>query len=174
MGKKVAVLVPNPVNGYGLFAYLEAFFENGVEYKTFAVNSTKNVKTNSGLALELEGVIGDLKGHEAEYDGVVFACGDAIKEFAKHKEEAEYKDMFEVIAKFNELNKKLAGHCAAGLVFEIAGVIKDKKVALHPYAKAAVNSGIATDNSSMISQNVFTAKTEESAMEMIPYFIWAL
>ena len=69
MGKKVAVLVPNPVNGYGLFAYLEAFFENGVEYKTFAVNSTKNVKTNSGLALELDGVIGDLKGHEAEYDG---------------------------------------------------------------------------------------------------------
>ena len=82
--------------------------------------------------------------------------------------------MFEVIAKFNELNKKLAGHCAAGMVFEIAGVLKDKKVAVHPYGKARINSGIATDNSSMISQNVFTAKTEESAMEMIPYFIWAL
>lgn len=174
MGKKVAVLVPNPVNGYGLFAYLETFFEKGVEYKTFAVNSTKSVKTNSGLTLELDGVIGDLKGHEAEYDGVVFACGDAIKEFAKHMEEKEYKDMFEVIAKFNELNKKLAGHCAAGMVFEIAGVLKDKKVALHPYAKSGINSGIATDNSSMISQNVFTAKTEESALEMIPYFIWAL
>lgn len=174
MSKKVAVLVPNPVNGYGLFAYLEAFFEKGVEYKTFAVNSTKTVKTNSGLTLELDSVIGELKGHESEFDGVVFACGDAIKEFAKHKEETEYKDMFEIIAKFNELNKKLAGHCAAGLVFEIAGVLKNKKVALHPYAKAAINSGIATDNSSMISQNVFTAKTEESAMEMIPYFIWAL
>ena len=30
MAKKVAVLAVNPVNGCGLFQYLEAFFENGV------------------------------------------------------------------------------------------------------------------------------------------------
>ena len=29
MAKKVAVLVVNPVNGSGLFQYLETFFENG-------------------------------------------------------------------------------------------------------------------------------------------------
>ena len=30
MAKKVAVLAVNPVNGCGLFQYLEAFFENGI------------------------------------------------------------------------------------------------------------------------------------------------
>lgn len=33
MAKKVAVLAVNPVNGFGLFQYLEAFFENGISYK---------------------------------------------------------------------------------------------------------------------------------------------
>ena len=28
MAKKVAVLAVNPVNGFGLFQYLETFFEN--------------------------------------------------------------------------------------------------------------------------------------------------
>ena len=32
MAKKVAVLAVNPVNGFGLFQYLEAFFENGISY----------------------------------------------------------------------------------------------------------------------------------------------
>ena len=33
MAKKVAVLAVNPVNGFGLFQYLEAFFENGISYR---------------------------------------------------------------------------------------------------------------------------------------------
>ena len=37
MAKKVAVLVVNPVNGSGLFQYLETFFENGIPFRTFAV-----------------------------------------------------------------------------------------------------------------------------------------
>lgn len=49
MAKKVAVLAVNPVNGCGLFQYLEAFFENGIPYKVFAVSDTKEIKTNSGV-----------------------------------------------------------------------------------------------------------------------------
>ena len=45
MAKKVAVLAVNPVNGCGLFQYLEAFFENGIPYKVFAVSDTKEIKT---------------------------------------------------------------------------------------------------------------------------------
>ena len=33
MSKRVAVLAVNPVNGFGLFQYLEAFYENKIEYK---------------------------------------------------------------------------------------------------------------------------------------------
>ena len=37
MAKKAAVLVVDPVNGAGLFHYLEAFFENGIPFRPFAV-----------------------------------------------------------------------------------------------------------------------------------------
>ena len=47
MAKKVAVLAVNPVNGCGLFQYLETFFENGISYKVFAVSNTKEIRTNS-------------------------------------------------------------------------------------------------------------------------------
>jgi hypothetical protein len=39
------------VNGFGLFQYLEAFFENGISYKVYAVAETKEIKTNSGIEL---------------------------------------------------------------------------------------------------------------------------
>lgn len=74
MAKKVAVLVVNPVNGSGLFQYLETFFENGIPFRTFAVADTTNVKTNSGLRLQTDDIIASLKGHEHEYDALVFAC----------------------------------------------------------------------------------------------------
>ena len=68
MAKKVAVLAVNPVNGFGLFQYLETFFENGISYKVFAVAETKEIKTNSGIALVADDVIAHLKGHEDEFD----------------------------------------------------------------------------------------------------------
>ena len=46
MAKKAAVLVVDPVNGAGLFHYLEAFFENGIPFRTFAVAETPQVTTN--------------------------------------------------------------------------------------------------------------------------------
>ena len=46
MAKKVAVLAVNPVNGFGFLHYLEAFFENGISYKVYAVAETKEIKTN--------------------------------------------------------------------------------------------------------------------------------
>ena len=75
MAKKVAVLAVNPVNGCGLFQYLEAFFENGISYKVFAVSDTKDIKTNSGISLTVDDVIANLKGHEDELDALVFSCG---------------------------------------------------------------------------------------------------
>ena len=44
MAKKVAVLAVNPVNGFGLFQYLESFFENGITYKVYAVAVQKRSK----------------------------------------------------------------------------------------------------------------------------------
>ena len=73
MAKKVAVLAVNPVNGCGLFQYLEAFFENGISYKVFAVSDTKEIKTNSGMVLIVDDVIANLKGHEDEFDALVFS-----------------------------------------------------------------------------------------------------
>ena len=37
MAKRVAVLAVNPVNGLGLFQYLESFYENQIIYRVYAV-----------------------------------------------------------------------------------------------------------------------------------------
>ena len=56
MAKKVAVVAVNPVNGFGLFEYLETFYENGIPCKVFAVANSKEIKSNSGIALVADDV----------------------------------------------------------------------------------------------------------------------
>ena len=130
MSKRVAVLAVNPVNGSGLFQYLEAFFENGISYKVFAVAETTEIKTNSGIKLTVDDVVANLKGHEDEFDALVFGCGDAVP--------------------------------------------KGKKVAVHPLAKPAIQSGLATDEKSEIDGNFYTAQCENAIWTMLPKVVEAL
>lgn len=128
MAKKVAVLVVNPVNGSGLFQYLETFFENGIPFRTFAVADTTNVKTNSGLRLQTDDVIASLKGHEHEYDALVFACGDAMPKFAENADKPYNVDMLSVIKTFADQGKTIAGHCAAALLFDNLGIAQGRRI----------------------------------------------
>lgn len=127
MAKKVAVLVVNPVNGSGLFQYLETFFENGIPFRTFAVADTTNVKTNSGLRLQTDDIIASLKGHEHEYDALVFACGDAMPKFAENADKPYNVDMLSVIKNFADQGKTIAGHCAAALLFDNLGIAQGRR-----------------------------------------------
>lgn len=174
MAKKVAVLVVNPVNGSGLFQYLETFFENGIPFRTFAVADTTNVKTNSGLRLQTDDIIASLKGHEHEYDALVFACGDAVPVFAQHAGEPWNKDLMEVLKTFGEKGKLMIGHCAAGMMFGFAGVAAGRRVAVHPLAKAAVTGPVATDAAYETDGNFFTAQEEHAIPEMLPKVVEAL
>ena len=162
MSKRVAVLAVNPVNGSGLFQYLEAFFENGISYKVFAVAETTEIKTNSGIKLTVDDVVANLKGHEDEFDALVFGCGDAVPVFSKNAGKQYNQDMLAVIKAFGDKGKIMIGHCAAALMFEIAGVAKGKKVAVHPLAKPAIQSGLATDEKSEIDGNFYTAQCENA------------
>ena len=174
MAKKVAVLAVNPVNGFGLFQYLEAFFENGISYKVFAVSNTKEIKTNSGITLFADDVIANLKGHEDEFDAMVFSCGDAIPQFAQHAGEAYNQDLMAVIAAFGQKGKIMIGHCAAAMLFDMAGAVDGKTVAVHPLAKPAIRKGKATDNKSEIDGNIYTAQDENSVWTMMPQVLAAL
>lgn len=173
MAKKVAVIAPNPVNGMGLFQYLEAFFENKIPYKTFAIAGSKEIKTNSGITITFDDVIANLKGHEKEYDALVFSCGDAMIPGAKVDDKA-MADALAVVAEFSKQGKLLIGHCAAAIIFDNAGAINGKKVAVHPYAKAAVKNGIATDDKFNIDQNIYTAQCEGSIWQLMPQLLEAL
>lgn len=174
MSKKVAVLVVNPVNGYGLFQYLEAFFENGITYKTFAVAETENVKTNSGISLKTDDVVANLKGHENEYDALVFACGDAMPKFGENAGKQFNQDMLAVMQSFSDNGKILAGHCAAALLYDNFGAAKGKKVAIHPFIKEAVKNCIGTDEKYVIDDNLYTAQTENTIGSLIPELIKVL
>ena len=174
MAKKVAVLAVNPVNGFGLFQYLEAFFENEIPYKVFAVAETKEIKTNSGLTLIVDDVIANLKGHEDEYDALVFGCGDAIPVFAENATAPYNPDLMQVIKLFGDKGKMMIGHCAAAMMFEFAGVAEGKKVAVHPLAKPAIQKAMATDEKSEIDGNFYTAQTENTVWSMMPEVIKTL
>lgn len=174
MAKKAAVIAFNPVNGMGLFQYLESFFENKIEYRTFAVADTKEIKTNSGITLIVEDVIANLKEHENEYDALIFSCGDAMIKFGENADKQYNKDMLEVVANFSKLNKIIAGHCAAAMIFDKVGAATGKKVAVHPYGKPAIQTGTATDDKYVIDGNLYTAQTENSIWEMMPKLLEAL
>ena len=174
MAKKVAVLAVNPANGCGLFQYLEAFFENGISYKVFAVSNTKEICTNSGITLIVDDVIANLKGHEDEFDAMVFSCGDAIPQFAQHAGEPYNQDLMAVIAAFGQKGKIMIGHCAGAMLFDMAGAIDGKIVAVHPLAKPAIQKGKATDNKSEVDGNIYTAQDENSIWTMMPQVLDAL
>lgn len=174
MSKKVAVLAVNPVNGFGLFQYLEAFFENGISYKVFAVAETKEIKTNSGIALITDDVIKNLVGHEDEFDALVFSCGDAVPVFAQNADKPYNVDLMSVIKAFGEKGKLMIGHCAAAMMFDFAGVTSGKKLAVHPLAKPAIQKGIATDEKSVIDGNFFTAQEENHVWTMMSEVVKAL
>jgi len=174
MAKKVAIIAFNPVNGFGLFQYLEAFFENGIPYKTFAVADQKEIKSNSGITLIVDDVIANLKNHVDEYDALVFGCGDAIPKFAENAGKQYNQDMLAVIKSFHDKGKILIGHCAAGMMFDSVGAVNGKKISLHPLAKPAIQHAIATDEKFEIDGNIYTAQTENTIWMMMPEVIKAL
>ena len=174
MAKKVAVLVVNPVNGAGLFQYLEAFFENDIQYRTFAVSETTHVKTNSGINIQTDDVVANLKGAEDNYDALVFACGDAIPKFSENATKEYNRDMLAVIKVFADKNKTLIGHCGFALFLDNLGIGEGKKVALHPYIKSLVKGVVATDEEAVIDSNIYTAQTENGIPNLIPDLLKAL
>lgn len=174
MAKKVAVIAVNPVNGLGLFQYLESFFENGIPFKTFAVADTREIKTNSGVSITTDDVIANLKGREADYDALVFACGDAMPKFGEHAGKQYNQDMMAVIKNFNDQGKILVGHCAVAILFDNLGVAHGKKVAVHPFGKAAVNKCVATDEMFEIEGNIYTAQSENTLWMLMPELLKVL
>lgn len=174
MAKKVAVLAVNPVNGLGLFQYLETFFENKIPYKVYAVAGSKEIKTNSGITLIADDVIANLKGHADDYDALVFACGDAIPVFNDHAGEPYNLDLMEIIKTFGEKKKIMIGHCAAAMMFDFTGITQGKKLAVHPLAKPAIQNGEATDDKYQIDGNFYTAQDESTIWTLLPQLIEVL
>ena len=174
MEKKVAILAVNPVNGYGLFQYLESFFENGIPYKVFAVSDGKDIKTNSGIRMQADDTVENLKGHADEYAALVFSCGDAVPVFQQNAHKPFNGDLLEVIREFAGRDKLMIGHCAAALMFEIAGVSGGKKLAVHPLAKPAIKNGIASDDLKAEDGNFYTAQSEHALSLLIPRLLEVL
>jgi putative intracellular protease/amidase len=174
MTKKVALLAVNPVNGAGLFQYLETFFENGIPCKTFAVAETTRIKTNSGINLQVDDIVANLKGRENEYDALVFACGDAMPKFGENADKSFNQDMLAVIKTFGDQGKLLIGHCAAALLFDNLGVAKGKRVALHPFIKSVVKDCVGTDEKAIVDGNIYTAQTENAIAALLPDLLKAL
>jgi putative intracellular protease/amidase len=153
---------------------LEAFFENGIPYKTFAVAETTQIKTNSGVSLQTDDVVANLKGNEDRYDALVFACGDAMPKFGENAGKTFNQDLLTVIKTFDDKGKILIGHCAAALLLDKLGIGKGKKVALHPFIKSVVQGCIGTDEQAVVEGNIYTAQTENAISSLLPDLLKAL
>ncbi|MDR1758582.1 MAG: DJ-1/PfpI family protein [Bacteroidales bacterium] len=174
MAKKVAVLAVNPVNGLGLFQYLEPFFESGIAFKVFAVAETMRIKSNSGVFLQADDVIANLKGKEGDFDALVFACGDAMPKFSENAAKPEYQDLLAILKAFGDKGKIIAGHCVGGLLFDITGIASGRRLALHPFVKNAVKSTMGTDEAFVVDGNIYTAQTEKTQNLLIPELLKVL
>jgi putative intracellular protease/amidase len=174
MTKKVAVVAVDPVNGFGLFQYLEAFYENGISYRTFAVADKAQIKTNSGISLQLDDVVANLKGAESQYDALVFACGDAIPEFGANAGKPYNQDMLSVMTTFANSGKLMAGHCGFAVLIDGIPALKGKRVALHPYVKNVVKNVVGTDEEMVVDGNLYSAQTENTLGALIPELLKAL
>ena len=105
---------------------------------------------------------------------MVFSCGDAFPVFKEHVSEAHNVALMQVIKEFAEESKLIIGHCAAALIFEIAGITEGVRLAVHPLAKPAICKGIATDSAYEIDRNFFTAQNEHTLPSLMPELMKAL
>ena len=119
-------------------------------------------------------MITNLKGHEDEFDALVFSCGDAVPVFQQNADKPYNVDLMQVIKTFGDKGKMMIGHCAGAMMFDFTGITKGKKVAVHPLAKPAIQNGTATDKKSEIDGNFFTAQDENTIWTMMPQVIEAL
>ena len=81
--------------------------------------------------------------------------------------------MLTVLREFADKKKIIAGHCAAGLIFEIAGITEGKHLAIHPLAKPAIQKGIPTDEAATIDSNFYTAQCEHTLPSLMSKLIEA-
>ena len=174
MAKKVAVLAVNPVNGYGLFEYLESFFENGIPFTLYAVADAREIKTNSGITISAQDVVANLKGRSSMYNALVFACGDAMPRFGENASASYNQDLISVLNEFAQAGKIIAGHCAAGLLFDMAGIAQGKTLAAHPLAQPGIKTAKTTDAPYAVDGQLFTAQTENTLSALMPELLKAL
>ena len=103
-------------------------------------------------------MVANLKGHEDEFDALVFGCGDAVPVFSENAGKQYNQDMLAVIKAFGDKGKMMIGHCAAALMFEIAGVPEETakealRLASHKLpcrckivSKADLEGGVSNEN----------------------------
>ncbi|MDR2496467.1 MAG: DJ-1/PfpI family protein [Tannerellaceae bacterium] len=174
MRKNVAILVVNPVNGIGLFQYLETLYENKIPYKTFAVAETTGVRTNSGILIQTDDTVAGLKQNSDDFQALVFSCGDAMPKFVENADKPFNQDMLAVIGRFAAKGHMLVGHCVAALLFDNFSECKGKKVAQHPFIKPLLTRCVGTNEEFVVDRNMFTARDENTLPKLMPKLLEAL
>ena len=106
--------------------------------------------------------------------GMMWASGMAIGIIFVDLTPGYNVDLMSVLKAFAGKGKILIGHCAAGLLFDFAGITEGKRLAVHPLAKPAVSKGMATDEKSVVDGNFYTAQSENFVWTMMPQVIEAL
>lgn len=173
-GKESSCIGRKPCQRIGLVSVFGNLLRERHSLQDIRGSGYHECKTNSGLRLQTDDVITSLKGHEHEYDAIVFACGDAMPKFAENADKPYNVDMLSVIKNFAAQGKTIAGHCAAALLFDNLGIAQGRRVALYPFLKPVVKSCIGTDEKAVIDGIFYTAQNENTISCLLPELLKVL
>ncbi len=129
----------------------------GVTVDTYGVGSD-SIKGRSNLTVKTDRILNKSSDiNTSEYDGILLPGGPGAQDLAKNE------IILKIIQDFNKENKLIYAICAAPLILDKAGVLKDKKYTCYP--GTAVTSGQRLDERIVKDGNIITSQGVGTALD---------
>jgi len=155
---KVALFLAEGFEELEAITIIDVLRRGGIDLKTFGLNSN-NIKGSHYISVKTDDIFRVDK--LINYDAIIFPGGLAGVTILKNNQ-----SIIEVVMNFNDNNKYIAAICAAPLILDKAGVLKDKTVTCYPALKDNLtNISKYSDACVVIDKNIITSQGPATAMD---------
>ncbi|MCP4337182.1 MAG: hypothetical protein GY679_05040 [Mycoplasma sp.] len=159
--KEIAILIAEGFEDVELIATIDHLTRNDIRFKLFSIDGNKYEKGSyfafvNTIPFKLEEVL--------KCDALFIPGGKAVSKFKK------FKPCVNIINKFNDMKKGVFAICAAPLLLENAGILKNVKFTAWPGLELKNSTG----NEVEVDKNIITGRdylsTLKFAEEVVKYF----
>jgi len=155
---KVALFLAEGFEELEAITIIDILRRGSISLKTFGLNNNiirgaHNISVKTDDIFRVDKLI--------DYDAIIFPGGLAGVTNLKNNQ-----SIVEVVMNFNNNNKYIAAICAAPLILDKAGVLKDKIATCYPVLKDnLINISKYSDNCIVIDKNIITSQGPATAMD---------